>query len=85
METQTKEERKLVLIRVPPGDKWQLSPQGKGTASVTYPSLTDGLEAAYQKYGETQFYMDARNGTVEIVSTIEVQVEQKRFSLYGED
>jgi hypothetical protein len=29
--------------------------------------------------------MDARKGTVEVVSTIEVEVPQKRFSLYGED
>lgn len=82
METQVKEQKKLALKRVPPGDKWVFA---NGSSKVTYSSLTDGLEAWYQANGDTQFFMDARNGTVEVVSTIEVEVPQKRFSLYGED
>lgn len=82
METQVKEERKLVLKRVPPGDKWVFA---EGSSKSVFPSLTDGLEAWYQYKGDTQFFMDARKGTVEVVSTIEVEVPQKRFSLYGED
>jgi len=87
METQVKEEKKLALKRVPPGDKWifNLDPRFDTSSVVVYPSLTDGLEAWYQKNGDTQFFMDARKGTVEVVSTIEVEVPQKRFSLYGED
>lgn len=82
METQVKEQKKLALKRVPPGDKWVFA---IGSSKATYPSLTDGLEAWYQANGDTKFFMDARNGTVEVVSTIEVEVPQKRFSLYGED
>lgn len=82
METQVKEERKLVLKRVPPGDKWVFA---EGSSKSVFPSLTDGLEAWYQYKGDTQFFMDARKGTVEVVSTIEVELPQKRFSLYGED
>lgn len=82
METQVKEQKKLALKRVPPGDKWVFA---DGSQKGIYPSLTDGLEAWYQAKGDTQFFMDARNGTVEVVSTIEVEVPQKRFSLYGED
>jgi hypothetical protein len=87
METQVKEEKKLALKRVPPGDKWIFNIDSRFDTSsvVVYPSLTDGLEAWYQKNGDTQFFMDARKGTVEVVSTIEVEVPQKTFSLYGED
>jgi hypothetical protein len=43
------------------------------------------LEGHYQITGDTKFYMDARNGTVEIVKQQEVEKPVKRFSLYGED
>ena len=82
METEVKEEKKLVLTRLTPGDKWVFA---EGLSKSVFPSLTDGLEAWYQYKGDTQFFMDARKGTVEVVSTIEVEVPQKRFSLYGED
>ena len=81
METQIKEERKLVLKRVPPGDRWVFA---NGSKTI-YPSLTEGLEAWFQQNGDTNFYIEARKGTVEIVVEQEVEVEHKRFSLYGED
>ena len=81
METEIKEHKELVLKRVPPGDRWVFADGSK----TIYPSLTDALEGWYQTNGDTQFFMDARKGTVEVVSTIEVEVPQKRFSLYGED
>jgi hypothetical protein len=43
------------------------------------------LEAWYQSNGDTNFYIEARKGTVEIVVEEEVDVPVKRFSLYGED
>jgi hypothetical protein len=73
-----------IAKRVPPGDKWQPldNPQ------VTLQSLTEVLEYIYQKTGNTQFYMDAREGYTYIVDTEEkiIQPEpEKKWSLYGED
>jgi hypothetical protein len=82
MGTELKEEKQLVLKRVPPGDRWVFA---NGSANVSYPSLTDALEAWYQSFGDTQFYIDARRGTVEIIVQEEVEIPVKRFSLYGED
>jgi hypothetical protein len=81
METEIKEQKELVLKRVPPGDRWVFV-DGKKTI---YPSLTDALEAWYQENGDTNFYIEARKGTVEIIREQEVEKPVKRFSLYGED
>jgi hypothetical protein len=50
-------------------------------------SLTDALEYHFQNNGETQFFLDARKGTVEIIKTQEVRVEKPitKYSLYGEE
>ena len=82
METEIKEEKELVLKRVPPGDRWVFA---DGKNSAVYPSLTDALEAWYQTNGDTNFYIEARRGTVEIIKQEEVEIPVKRFSLYGED
>ena len=63
-----KEEVKTKIAkRVPPGDRWQPldNPQ------VTLQSLTEVLEYVYQKTGNTQFYMDAREGFTYIIDTEE--------------
>lgn len=83
MEKQIVEETELALKRVPPGDRWVFA---KGNSSaLIYPSLTDALEAWYQEHGDTQFYIDARKGVVEVVYEQEVEIPTKKFSLYGED
>ena len=82
MEKEIKEERILVLKRVPPGARWVFA---DGSKKTIYPSLTDVLEGWYQQDGDTNFYIEARKGTVEIVKQAEVEKEIKRFSLYGED
>jgi hypothetical protein len=82
METEIKEEKELVLKRVPPGDRWVFA---DGSQKNIYPSLTDALEGWYQENGDTNFYIEARNGTVEIIREEEVEKPVKRFSLYGED
>ena len=82
METEIKEQKELVLKRVPPGDRWIFA---NGSQKNVYPSLTDALEAWYQYAGDTNFYIEARKGTVEIIKQEEVEVPVKRFSLYGED
>jgi len=80
-----KEEIKTkVAKRVPPGDRWQPldNPQ------VTLQSLTEVLEYVYQKTGNTQFYMDAKDGYTYIIDTEErvIQPEpEKKWSLYGEE
>ncbi len=81
METEIKEQKVLILKRVPPGDRWVFANGNK----TIYPSLTDALEAWYQQNGDTNFYMEARKGTVEIVKQEEVEKPLRTFSLYGED
>ena len=82
METEIKEQKELVLKRVPPGDRWTFA---DGSQKNIYPSLTDALEGWYQINGDTNFYIEARKGTVEIIKQEEVEIPVKRFSLYGED
>lgn len=82
MDTEIKQEKELVLKRVPPGDRWVFA---NGSQKNIYPSLTDALEAWFQYSGDTNFYIEARKGTVEIIKEQEVEVPVKRFSLYGED
>ena len=82
MEKELKEEKILVLKRVPPGDRWIFA---DGSQKGIYPSLTDALEGWFQLNGDTNFYIEARKGTVEIVKQEEVEIPTKRFSLYGED
>jgi hypothetical protein len=83
VETKIEETKEVVLKRVPPGDRW--SPVG--SPSTTLESLTDALEYHFQNNGETQFFLDARKGTVEIIKTQEVKVEKPitKYSLYGEE
>ncbi len=82
LETEIKEQKELVLKRVPPGDRWVFA---NGSQKNVYPSLTDALEAWFQYSGDTNFYIEARKGTVEIIKEQEVEKPVKRFSLYGED
>lgn len=86
MEKELKEQKELVLKRVPPGDRWIFAKAIPGhIQGDIHPSLTDALEAWFQYTGETNFYIDARKGTVEIVKQAEVEKEIKKFSLYGEE
>ncbi len=82
MEKELKEQKELVLKRVPPGDRWIFA---DGSQKGIYPSLTDALEGWFQINGDTNFYIEARKVTVEIIKQEEVEVPVKRFSLYGED
>ena len=73
-----------VAKRVPPGDRW--SPLDNST--VLLESLTDVLEYVYQKQGNSQFFMDAREGFVYVIDTEEKIIEPeptKTWSLYGEE
>jgi hypothetical protein len=79
----TEEVKVKVAKRVPPGDRW--SPLDN--TSVVLDSLTDVLEYIYQKNGNTQFYMDAREGFTYVINKEEKVIEpepEKTYSLYGE-
>ena len=84
METEIKIEvnRETVLKRIAPGDKWEslLSP-GK-----ILPTLTEALEYHYQLTAQTEFFISARKGIVEVIKEVEVEVEKpvQKYSLYGE-
>ena len=79
----TEEVKVKVAKRVPPGDMWT----PLDNSSVILESLTDVLEYIYQKNGNTQFYMDAREGFTYVIKTEEKVIEpepEKKYSLYGE-
>lgn len=82
-ETKIEERKEVVLRRVPPGDRWQ----PVESPSTILESLTDALEYHFQKTGQTEFFMSARKGTVEVIYQEEVKVERPvtKYSLYGED
>jgi hypothetical protein len=72
-----------VAKRKPPGDSW--FPIENTT--LVFNSLTDVLEHIYQKKGNTQFYMDAREGCVYVIETEETVIQPEpvqKYSLYGE-
>ena len=83
IETKIQEIKEVVMKRVPPGDRW--SPVD--SPSVTLDSLTDALEYHFQNTGQTEFFLSARKGTVEVIHTQEVKFEKpvKRYSLYDEN
>ena len=80
-----KEVKKPVLTRVPPGDRWTDDDEG----TQVFPTLTEGLEHAFQITGIATFQIDAKAGLVYTVESIEVNAPPppppKKFSLYGED
>ena len=82
IETKIEEVKEVVMKRVPPGDRW--SPVDNN--SVVLDSLTDGLEYYFQKTGQTEYFLSAKRGTVEVIYEKEVEVEKPvtKYSLYGE-
>ena len=83
----TKEVKTLVLKRVPPGDQWT----DANKESEVFPSLTDGLEYAFQKSGgkSTEFHLSSFKG--EIYSVVQEEEPdappppKPRYSMYGEE
>ena len=81
-ESVKKEQKDLVLQRVPPGDRW--SPV-EGDTKMILPSLTEGLEYIFQRDGQRDFHLAALDGKVYAVNEIEVAAPPpKKFNLYGE-
>jgi hypothetical protein len=81
-EIKVEQTKEVVLRRVPPGDRW--SPVDN--PSIVLESLTDGLEYYFQKKGQTDFFLSAKEGVVEVIHEKEVEVEKSitKYSLYGE-
>ena len=72
---------KVVLERVPPGDNWKFI-----VTTVVYNSLTDALNAVFEATSITDFYVEARKGTVSIhdESKETIVVKPKAFNIYGD-
>jgi hypothetical protein len=84
----TKEIKKLILKRMPPGDQW--SDVDDNSAGI-FPSLTDGLEHCFHKSGgqTTEFHLSSFKG--EVYSVIQEEEPdaplppKPRYSMYGEE
>ena len=77
----------LVLTRVPPGDRWNIN---LGEEAIVYLSLTEGLNAVFEKTGAKQFYIDAGAGkvwTADISSSMApaALTKPKKHSIYGDE
>lgn len=81
--TEKIEKKVVVMRRYPPGDRWTLSTD---TTSI-YNSLTEALEEYFQKTGQTEYFISAREGTISVIVTEEVKIEKpiQKYSLYGEN
>ena len=73
----------LIARRNPPGDRWSLIDD---PASKVYPTLTDTLEAYFQKsQTPCEFRLAPLKGELYIISTEEIQAPPpKKFNIYGE-
>ena len=63
METDIKEEKIVVLRRVPPGDRWEFASTSGGPI---FASLTSALDAWFQKTQNTNFYIELDDVTFRI-------------------
>ena len=73
----------LIATRVPPGDRWLLNDDNK---RVVHNSLTDALEAYYQKVQQPcDFKLAPLKGELYVTNTEEVAPPPpKKFNLYGD-
>lgn len=78
----------LIAVRVPPGDKWKLIDSNGDQNGITYSSLTDTLEAWFQKTQEqVSFRLDPLDSKLYAIRFQEMELKPepvKTFSLYGE-
>lgn len=81
--TITEEIKEVVAKRQPPGDRWVAV--FDDSTDIIFECLTEVLEYIYQKLGNTQFYIDAREGRIYIIKTKEKIIPEKKYSLYGEN
>lgn len=78
---------KIVLKRVPPGDRWSevtgnRSIGESSTKDVVGENLTEALQYVYGKYKVRVFTVDANEGTVSIDDGVKKPI--RKYSLYGD-
>lgn len=85
MEKQIIEHNELIATRVPPSDRWLLVGD---TKKVVHPSLTDALEAWFEKNQEqVEFRLAPLDSKLYVIRTEEKTIEPeapKRYNLYGD-
>jgi len=85
MEKQIIEHNELIATRVPPSDRWVLVGD---TKKVVHPSLTDTLEAWFDKNQEqVEFRLAPLDSKLYVIRTEEKAIEPepvKRYNLYGD-
>ena len=85
MEKQIVEHNELIATRVPPSDRWVLVGD---TKKVVHPSLTDTLEAWFEKNQEqVEFRLAPLDSKLYVIRTEEKTIEPeapKRYNLYGD-
>ena len=73
----------LIATRIPPGDSWTLSGD-----KVIHNSLTEALEAWFQKTGEkAEFRLAPLDSKLYVIRSEEIEIkepESKKFSIYGD-
>ncbi|MDB4344451.1 hypothetical protein OAA18_00035 [bacterium] len=83
MKKEVKEFNELIATRVPPGDQWSLVDDSK-----VYKSLTDALQAWFEKTGEkAEFRLAPLDSKLYVIRNKEVEIKQpppKSYSLYGD-
>lgn len=81
---ETVEQKQLIAKRVPPSDRWALIDE----PNVVIPSLTETLEAYFQKTKFNKaFYLDPIGGALYSVDRVEIEKEPepiKTFDFYGD-
>ena len=84
MDTKLTENNKLIATRVPPGDKWILVDDNE---KVIHESLTDALEAYFQKTGQKcEFRLAPLDSKLYAINTHEEEIipePPKEYSIYG--
>jgi hypothetical protein len=82
IETEEKVEEKVVLKRLPPGDRWETVDL---SAKRQFSNLTSALDYVYSSTGVHDFSIYARRGVVCVKIVEEVEKPITKYSLYGED
>jgi hypothetical protein len=85
MQTEKVEYNELIATRVPPGDQWVLVGDKSKT---TYKSLTDALEAWFEKNQEkAEFRLAPLDSKLYVIRSEEKEIQPepvKRFNIYGD-
>jgi len=83
MKKEVKEFNELIATRVPPGDQWSLVDDSK-----VYKSLTNALQAWFEKTGEkAEFRLAPLDSKLYVIRNKEVEIKPppvKSYSLYGD-